>query len=119
MKTTDGIDKDGNIVHFKSAEERFWSKVDIKDKDSCWEWISSVSSPGYGQFNYKGVHISSHRLSWILTNGEIPKDKNVLHKCDNRRCVNPDHLYLGTQSNNICDAITRGRGCFGKHKIDR
>uniref|UniRef100_A0A6M3K4F7 Putative homing endonuclease n=1 Tax=viral metagenome TaxID=1070528 RepID=A0A6M3K4F7_9ZZZZ len=87
----------------KEIEKRFWSKVDTKGSDDCWEWKASINSGGYGTFNWFGDVIGAHQVSWILINGSIPKDKWILHKCGNRRCTNPDHLYAGTPSDNMND----------------
>jgi hypothetical protein len=97
-----------------TKEERFWSKVDIKGKDECWEWKASTDRKGYGQIGYPDRYsiVRSHRVAWELTNGPIPDKMLILHKCDNSKCNNPNHLYCGTHSDNICDAITRNRGGF-------
>jgi hypothetical protein len=92
---------------------RFWSKVN-KDTDSgCWEWTSTLRL-GYGRFHYMQVDGASHRFSWIIHNGDIPKGDHhgtlcVLHKCDNRKCVHPDHLFLGTQQDNMTDKVSKSR----------
>jgi len=87
--------------------DRFWSKVD-KSGD-CWEWTAYVDKAGYGNFKRNNRNGYVHRVSWELTNGEIPKGLCVLHHCDNRKCVNPDHLFLGTQYDNMQDMIEKGR----------
>lgn len=91
----------------------FWSKVDIKGPDDCWEWQASVTQTGgYGQFNaarHLGHSRMAHRWAWILTQGSIPKGLYVLHHCDNRPCCNPKHLYLGTYKDNARDMVERGR----------
>lgn len=94
--------------------ERFFEKVHKLPAGGCWEWTASVNAGGYGCFNYKGKVILAHRASWMIHNGEIPKGEGhhgicVLHKCDNARCVNPDHLFLGTQKENIHDMEKKGR----------
>jgi hypothetical protein len=75
----------------------------------CILWKKAISSNGYGASFYKGKYISSHRLAWIKANGAIPKGLLVLHKCDIRHCINPKHLWLGTQYENIHDMIKKGR----------
>jgi len=86
---------------------RFWSKVNIKSKDECWNWTAGLFSHRYGTFRVGNRMELSHRVAWKLTYGEIPKSKYVLHRCDNGLCNNPDHLYLGTQSDNIRDRAIR------------
>lgn len=89
------------------VEYRFWDKV--KKTESCWLWIGAINN-NYGCFN-KGNRnmIKAHRFSWELAYGEIPKDKFVLHKCDTPRCVNPEHLFLGTHYDNYHDAVSKKR----------
>lgn len=90
----------------KEALERFWSNVE--KCDDCWLWIG-YKSGGYGHIKFLGQQWKAHRLSWSLVNGPIPKEKYILHKCDVPLCVNPSHLYPGTQSDNLKDAHRRGR----------
>lgn len=92
-----------------SIEERFWKYVHKDEKDKCWNWIGAKMSRGYGHLVYKGKLIASHRYSFELHHGAISPGLFILHKCDNVACVNPNHLYAGTQKENIRDAITRGR----------
>jgi len=87
--------------------ERFWSRV--YKFESCWEWFGLVDRKGYGRIRNAGEQISTHRLSWELANGHIPAGKHVLHTCDLRWCVNPDHLYLGNNDDNISDKVAHGR----------
>ena len=79
------------------------------DTNNCWNWTRCVSKNGYGKYKTKDKTWQVHRLSYILYKGPVPKDKFVLHKCDNRRCLNPDHLYVGTIAQNILDALSRDR----------
>jgi predicted XRE-type DNA-binding protein len=96
-------------------EERFWRKVNKNSgvtspfaDGECWEWTKGLFTNGYGAFNYYGKNVHSHVFSWFLHSGLWP-DKLVLHKCDNRRCVRPDHLWLGTNADNMKDKKDKGR----------
>ena len=98
---------------FKCHHQRFWDKVNIKNEDECWEWQSTISTNGYGQFRYYNQIFFAHRVSYTITNGPIPEGKLILHKCDNRLCVNPSHLYCGTQADNINDRAIRSPNSQG------
>lgn len=96
---------------------RFWAKVRRADADACWLWVASAFKGGYGQFtamsaggdSRKQVHLYAHRVAWIVTHGDIPQGMCVLHRCDTPKCCNPDHLFLGTQDDNMKDAARKGR----------
>lgn len=88
-------------------ENRFWARV--RKSDDCWEWTSGFDHFGYGRMHVKGSVVDVHRLSWALANGPIPEGMCICHKCDNPPCVNPSHLFLGTDADNIHDRDAKGR----------
>jgi len=75
----------------------------------CWHWCGVRNTGGYGRMTYEGRSQVAHRLAWIAWKGPIPEGMSVLHSCDNRACVNPDHLWLGTYSDNMKDCWAKGR----------
>lgn len=92
----------------------FWDKVDKQSRpQGCWPWLGSQFDKGYGQVSphYRvGIKSSrAHKVAWILTHGPIPEGLHVLHRCDNRLCVNPTHLFLGTHQDNMDDKVSKGR----------
>lgn len=100
-------------------EERFWEKVKkLPGADACWIWTAKCNNGGYGQIRAGGCNgktLSAHRLSYHLHYGEIiPEKLLVCHHCDNPPCVRPDHLFLGTASDNTSDAVSKGRMAIGQ-----
>lgn len=91
----------------QSVTERFRNKV-VKGK-SCWVWAAGVSG-GYGTFSVNGQMVAAHRYSYEQANGPIPDGMKVCHHCDNMLCVNPEHLFVGTQGDNMRDMRAKGRG---------
>ena len=97
------------IVTFTGRDiQRFWSYV-TKTR-GCWRWDGQLNVQQYGRLRIKGRMVRVHRMSWCIHHGAIPPGLFVLHACDNPRCVRPDHLFLGTQTDNIRDMIQKGRG---------
>ena len=92
----------------------FWENVAVGDPNDCWEWEASSGYNGYGQYRHNGKMTGAHRVAWNLTHGTIPDGLQVLHHCDNPSCVNPAHLWLGTQRDNIHDMIRKGRHPFAE-----
>ncbi len=96
-----------------TIEERFLQYVN--KTENCWEWTGYIRSDGYANFRPTTTTTTqlAHRVAYKLWNGDIPNKKLVRHKCDNRKCVNPNHLELGTQQDNMNDMVERGRYCDG------
>lgn len=112
------------VVRTGSDQDRLKSKVLIHPQTQCWEWQASLTPMGYGQVRFQGARKLAHRVAWTLFRGEIPENDtaygtmNVLHRCDNPRCINPDHLFLGDQKLNALDSVSKQRwgrrGCKGE-----
>jgi hypothetical protein len=102
----------------KSVAEKFVDYTD-KTKSSCWLWIAGKTSDGYGTINFQNKTMLAHRVSWQFYKGEIPSKMLVCHKCDEPSCVNPEHLFLGTQADNMNDMKSKNRrkniGCAEKN----
>ena len=81
----------------------------VNKTDTCWNWTAGLDNAGYGQFSVGRKGYRTHRFSWLMHKGKIPKGLNVNHHCDNPMCVNPDHLFLGTQAKNMKDKTNKGR----------
>jgi hypothetical protein len=110
-------------IKMQTIEERFWSKVDKRGPDECWEWTAGRPDGKYGRFFWYGKQTPAHRCAWESVNGSIPDGKDILHSCDNPPCCNPSHLRPGTNLENVHDRDNKGRGArlFGernpRHKL--
>jgi len=101
---TDEQRKDRKLI------DRFLSKVNIIfEENGCWEWIGPRPGGRYGRFHYGGRYASAHRFSYSMFYGDIPDGSYILHRCDNMRCVNPAHLFLGDARSNAVDMVRKGR----------
>lgn len=95
---------------------RFWAKVDKRGVDDCWPWLAATDGHGYGAIGLSRPRRyveKAPRYSWVIHNGAIPKGLWVLHRCDNRICVNPKHLFLGNRKLNSDDKVNKGRQARG------
>lgn len=96
-------------LRFCSNPCRLWGRVNTAGPDECWLWTGGTKR-GYGALRLSDQTVEyAHRLSWMLNNGPIPKGMDVLHRCDTPRCVNPQHMFLGTQQDNVKDMDQKGR----------
>jgi len=97
----------------KANEHKFWLRVKKDNPDLCWVWTKYKDKDGYGDFQFrflgKKYIYRASRVSYELTNGLIPNDLIVCHKCDNPQCVNPNHLFIGTHKNNVDDKVSKNR----------
>jgi hypothetical protein len=87
--------------------ERFWDYVRVTD--GCWPWTGGAYPNGYGKTSDSGKHVLAHRASYTLHVGPIPDGAHIMHRCDNRLCVRPDHLVPGSQADNMADMVAKGR----------
>lgn len=112
-----GCKKINKNEYTKESKVRFFKYVE--KSDYCWNWIGGLSTLGYSRFVFNGKIWVGSRLIWTWTFGEIPEKMKICHKCDNRKCVNPDHLFLGTQKDNIQDMLNKGRWLFRRGNLKK
>ena len=93
----------------KDLQERFDEKYEVVTESGCWIWIAYTDKDGYGTFWKNGMSKRAHRVSYELYKTKVPEDMLVCHRCDTPSCVNPDHLFLGTISDNMKDRSIKGR----------
>lgn len=110
---TDWINMNLNLKsEHKTLKNRFENKFSIDIVTGCWNWTASLTHTGYGRIRESGLNsrtLSAHRVSYLLYKGSIQNNLLVLHRCDNRKCVNPEHLFLGTSKDNAIDRERKGR----------
>lgn len=114
----------GNHHASESLEERFWTHVERGPENACWPWRGNRNHSGYGVVavtKSKGLRrqVMAHRIAYELTHGKIPNAYRILHSCDNPPCVNPTHLRVGTDADNVADMHARGRYRGGFNKLTR
>jgi len=98
----------------KALKDKFWSNVNITNQSDCWEWKGYINSRGYGTFIFNQKRYNAHRVAWVLYCGKINEDMLICHKCDNRSCCNPSHLFEGTAKDNSLDMVNKGRWNGGR-----
>ena len=101
-----------------NREKVFWTMIDKKESWECWPFKGCILQSGYGSFWFRGGPVRAHRFAYVsFHQRNIPDGLQVLHRCDNPKCCNPYHLFLGTPSDNMMDMVAKGRGRNGKEKL--
>ncbi len=99
----------GSTDDRQALDVRLWSRIDRNGDGGCWNWTGGLNAHGYGQIMEAGRNMRVHRLVWEKTQGLIPPGAVLCHRCDNPRCCNPDHLWVGTKADNSADMVSKGR----------
>lgn len=100
-----------------SVKDRFWQKIIVKGKDDCWEWSAALNACGYGWMWTGSRAKPAHRVSAMMHGliDSLDSKLHVLHKCDNRKCCNPKHLFVGTNNDNVADRVSKNRSGWAVH----
>lgn len=97
-----------------AQQRNFWTMVRVNSDSGCWEWQGFVNASGYGLFRVGAKKSRAHRVCWTLIHSEPAAEQCVLHRCDNRRCVRPEHLFLGSRPDNTADMCAKKRQASGE-----
>ncbi len=97
-----------------NTKEKFWRLTKLNVITGCIEWTGTLWSTGYARFHFRNKDARGHRLAWLWAGHEIPEDLCVLHRCDNRKCVNHEHLFVGNRADNHRDAVRKNRNAKGE-----
>lgn len=106
------------VIGTPRAEKRFMDKVSMEALTGCWIW-TGARQRAYGKIRVFYRDVRAHRFSWEMHKGPIPEGMDVLHHCDNPLCVNPNHLFIGSQRDNMDDMNRKGRGRHGQHNREK